>query len=82
MSKEIRMSNINKIIQCLPKLYELGNDGHITKRDVENAKEIKHYLKDYSKNEQYELIKIINWSNGNIVSDLEKHGWKVIREEK
>ena len=35
--------------------------------------------KDYSKEQQYELLNLIRWDNDNCVSELEKAGWKVIR---
>lgn len=81
MSKEIRMITLNRIKDCLLRIFEAEDD------DIPNLKIIRannraldHYLKDYSKEQQEELLKLIRWTNDDCCAELEKHGWKIIKE--
>lgn len=82
MSKEIRMVTLNRIKYCLLRIFE-AQDDDIPNRKIIGANEraIMHYLKGYSKHEKDELLRLIRWTNDDNASDLEKHGWKVIREK-
>lgn len=81
MNKEIRMITLNRIKDCLLRIFEAEDD------DIPNLKIIRannraldHYLKDYSKEQQEELLKLIRWTNDDCCAELEKHGWKIIKE--
>lgn len=84
MSKEISIKTINNVKECLLRIYDVeyiddyGNDYYIVSA---NERLINHYLKDYSEHEKDELLRLIHWTNDDNVSELEKHGWKVIREK-
>lgn len=83
MNKEIKMVTINKIKCCLLKIFEAEDDDIPNHKIIgANSRAIMHYLKDYSKEQQEELFKLIRWSNDNCCAELEKVGWKVIRGKK
>lgn len=82
MNKEIKMVTINKIKHCLLKIFEAEDDDIPNHKIIgANNRAIMHYLKDYSKEQQEELFKLIKWTNDNCCVELEKTGWKVIREK-
>lgn len=80
MNKEITIRIVNIIKMCLLKIYQAEDEDYPNRRVVAaNNRAIDHYLKDYSKEQQYELLNIIRWHNDNCVKELEKTGWKVIK---
>lgn len=80
MNKEIKMVTLNRIKLCLLRIFEAEDDDYPDNRIVRaNNKALDHYLKDYSKEQQEELLRLIRWSNDNCYVELEKAGWKVIR---
>lgn len=82
MNKEIRMITLNRIKDCLLRIFEAEDDDIVNNKIVAaNVRSIMRYLKDYSKEQQKELLKLIRWTNDDCCSELEKNGWKVIREE-
>lgn len=82
MNKEIRMITLNRVKMCLLRIFEAEDDDIPNHKIIgANNRALNHYLKDYSKEQQYELLNLIRWDNDNCVSNLEKYGWKVIREE-
>lgn len=82
MNKEIKMVTINKIKCCLLKIFEAEDDDIPNHKIIgANSRAIDHYLKDYSKEQQEELLKLIRWTNNNCSAELEKVGWKVIRKK-
>lgn len=82
MNKEIRMITLNRVKMCLLRIFEAKDDDIPDRKIIgANNRALDHYLKDYSKEQQYELLNLIRWDNDNCVSNLEKYGWKVIREE-
>ena len=82
MNKEIRMITLNRVKMCLLRIFEAEDDDIPDRKIIgANNRALNHYLKDYSKEQQYELLNLIRWDNDNCVSNLEKYGWKVIREE-
>ena len=82
MNKEISIRTINNIKECLYRIFEAEDDDYPNRRVVAaNQEAIRYYLKDYSKEQQYELLNLIRWDNDNCVSNLEKYGWKIIREK-
>lgn len=81
MNKEISIKTINNIKECLYRIFDAEDDDCVNRKKVSaNERAIDHYLKDYSKEQQYELLNLILWKNDNCVSELEKAGWKIIRE--
>lgn len=83
MNKEISMKNLNQVKLCLLKIFEAEDDDIPNHKIIgANNRAIMHYLKDYSKEQQEELFKLIRWSNDNCCAELEKAGWKVIRGKK
>lgn len=81
MKKEIRMITLNKIKCCLLRIFEAEDDDIPNYKIIgANNRAFDHYLKGYSREQQEELLKLIRWTNDNCCSELEKHGWKVIRE--
>ena len=82
MKKEIQMITLNRIKDCLLRIFEAEDDDIVNNKIVAaNVRSIMHYLKDYSKEQQEELLKLIRWTNDNCCSELEKNGWKVIKEK-
>lgn len=83
MNKEIEMVTLNRIKLCLLRIFEAQDDDYPDNRIYgANMRALNHYLKDYSKEQQEELFKLIRWSNDNCCAELEKAGWKVIRGKK
>lgn len=81
MNKEIKMVTLNRIKCCLLKIFEAEDDDIPNHKIIgANNRAIDHYLKDYSKEQQEELFKLIRWSNDNCCAELEKAGWKVLKE--
>lgn len=81
MNKEIRMITLNRIKDCLLRIFEAEDDDIPNLKIIgANNRALDHYLKGYSKKQQEELLKLIRWTNDNCCSELEKSGWKVIRE--
>lgn len=81
MSKEIRMVILNRIKRCKCRIYDTEDDDIPNLKIIAaNNRALDHYLKGYSKEQQEELLKLIRWTNDNCCSELEKSGWKVIRE--
>lgn len=82
MNKEISIKTINNIKECLYRIFDAEDEDYPNRRVVAaNNRAIDHYLKDYSKEQQYELLNLIRWHNDNCVKELEKAGWKIIREK-
>lgn len=82
MSKEIRMITLNRIKYCLLRIFEAEDDDIPNLKIIEaNNRALDHYLKSYSETEKDELLRLIRWTNDNCCTELEKAGWKVIREE-
>lgn len=80
MDKSIRMIIINKVKMCLLRIFEAEDDDIPDYRVIKaNNRALDRYLKDYTKEQQYELLNLIRWDNDNCVSELEKAGWKVVR---
>lgn len=78
--KTITIYKINKIKKCLLRIFETEDDDIPNKRIISsNERAIDNYLKDYTKEEKDELLKVINWTNDNCVNDLEKLGWVIKR---
>lgn len=81
MNKEIRMITLNRIKDCLLRIFEAEDDDIPNLKIIgANNRALDHYLKDYSEHEKEELLKLIRWTNDDCCSELEKHEWKVIRE--
>lgn len=82
MEKEISIHTINIIKMCLLRIFEAEDEDYPNRKIIgANNRALDHYLKDYSKEQQYELLNLIRWENDNCVKELEKAGWKIIREE-
>lgn len=82
MNKEIRMITLNRIKRCKLRIFAAEDEDWVNWKIVRaNERAIEHYMKDYSKEQQRELNELIRWENDNCVLNLEKYGWKVIREE-
>lgn len=80
MDKTIQMKILNRVKMCLLRIFEAEDDDIPDRKIIgANNKALDHYLKDYSKEQQYELLNLIRWDNDNCVSELEKAGWKVVR---
>lgn len=80
MEKTIRMITINRVKMCLLRIFEAEDDDIPDRKIIgANNRALDHYLKDYSKEQQYELLNLIRWDNDNCVKELEKAGWKVVR---
>lgn len=80
MNKEIRMITLNRIKRCKLRIFAAEDEDCVNHKKVSaNERAIDHYLKDYSKEQQYELLNLIRWNNDNCVKELEKIGWKIIR---
>ncbi len=80
MNKEIKMVTINKIKCCLLKIFEAEDDDIPNHKIIgANNRAIMHYLKDYSKEQQEELLRLIKWANDNCCTDLEKNGWTILK---
>ncbi len=83
MSKEIRMVILNRIKRCKCRIYDAEDDDIPNYKIIgANNRALDHYLKGYSEHEKDELLRHIRWFSDDCTSELEKHGWKVIREEK
>ena len=82
MSKEIRMVTLNRIKYCLLRIFEAEDDDIPNRKIIgANNRALDYYLKDYSETEKDELLRLIRWTNDDNASNLEKHGWRVIREK-
>ena len=82
MSKEIRMVTLNRIKCCLLRIFEAEDDDIPNLKIIDaNNRALDYYLKSYSETEKDELLRLIRWTNDDNASELEKHGWKVIREK-
>ena len=80
MNKEIRMITLNRIKDCLLRIFEAEDDDVVNNKIVAaNVRSIMHYLKGYSKEQQEELLKLIRWTNDDCCSDLEKNGWTILK---
>lgn len=80
MNKEIKMVTINRIKLCLLKIFEAEDDDIPNHKIIAaNNRAIDHYLKDYSKEQQEELLRLIRWSNDDCCSELEKNGWTILK---
>lgn len=78
--KTITIYKINKIKYCLLRIFEAEDDDIPNRRIISaNERAIDNYLKDYTKEEKDELLKVINWTNDNCVNGLEKLGWVIKR---
>lgn len=91
MNKEIKMITLNKIKECLYRIYE-AEDEDCPNRIVIAANNraidydlIDYYLKDYSEEQKQELLEILDveflfdW-HYDCVLELEKLGWKIKEE--
>lgn len=80
MKKEISIQIINKVQQCIHKIsiVEADTDYRVV---AANERAIKHYLRDYSYEQNLELLKIMFWYSGcdNVrgLKLLEEMGWKI-----
>lgn len=82
MSKEIRMVTLNRIKRCKCRIYDTEDDDIPNRKIIgANNRALDYYLKSYSETEKDELLRLIRWTNDDCTSELEKHGWKVIREK-
>ena len=83
LEKKIHMYYINKIKNCMLKIFEAEDEDFPNRKIVRaNENEIDKYLdkaKILDKNLRQELLENIRWTNDNCVSTLEKLGWEVIR---
>ena len=80
MSKEIRMITLNRIKDCLLRIFEAEDDDNVNNKIVAaNIRSIMHYLKGYSKEQQEELLRLIRWTNDNCCLELEKNGWTILK---
>ncbi len=80
MNKEIKMITLNKIKECLYRIFDAEDEDYPNRRVVAaNERAIEHYLKDYSEEQKRELLSIIQWHNDNCVKGLEKAGWEIIK---
>lgn len=80
MKKEIRMVTLNRIKDCLLRIFEAEDDDIPNLKIIgANNRALDHYLKDYSETEKDELLRLIRWTNDDNASELEKHDWRVIR---
>lgn len=62
------------------RLFDAEDDDIPNRRIVKaNERVIDNYLKDYSIEEQRELLSVINWTNDNCTKNLEELGWVVER---
>ncbi len=78
--KTISIYKINKIKDCLFRIFDAEDDDIPNRRIVKaNERVIDNYLKDYSIEEQRELLSVINWTNDNCTKNLEELGWVVER---
>lgn len=76
--KTITIYKINKIKNCLLRIFETEDDDIPNKRIISaNERAIDKYLKDYTKEEKEELLRVVNWTNDNCSDDLEKLGWVI-----
>lgn len=87
MEKEISIHTINRVQMCLYRIFDAKDEDCPNRRVIAaNERAIGHYLKDYSEEQQKELLKIIdvdfNWRDdgSNCISELEKLGWKIKEE--
>lgn len=80
MNKKIKMVTLNRIKLCLLRIYEAEDDDIPNHKIIgANNRAIDHYLKDYSKEQQEELLRLIRWSNDDCCSELEKNGWTILK---
>lgn len=83
MEKEISIQTINKIKMCLLRIYEAEENDYVDenyyRKITANNRAISHYIKDYSDEQQRELLNHICWYDDNCSKSLEKLGWKIIR---
>ena len=82
MNKQIHIYYINKIKDCLRKIYNAEDDGIPNRRIVvANENAIDKYLNKagiINKKLRQELLANITWSNDNCKEKLEKLGWKIL----
>jgi len=80
MNKTIQMKILNRVKMCLLRIFEAEDDDIPDRKIIgANNRALDHYLKDYSKEQQYELLNLIRWDNDNCVKELEEADWKVVR---
>mgnify|MGYP001363537414 CR=1 FL=1 len=80
MNKEISMKTLNQVKLCLLRIFEAEDDDIPNHKIIgANNRAIDHYLKDYSKEQQEELLKLIHWVNDNCSAELEKNGWTILK---
>ena len=79
--KEIEMITINKLKKYKLNIFEAEDDDVPNYRKVRrNEREIDKLLKDYSEEEQRELLDLVRWSNNTCAELLEENGWIVNRK--
>ena len=83
LEKKIHMYYINKIKNCMLKIFEAEDEDFPNRKIVRaNENAIDHYLdkaKIFDEQLRQELLENIIWTNDNCVETLEKLGWEVIR---
>lgn len=82
MNKQIHIYYINKIKNCLLKIFDAEDDDIPNRRIiVANENAIDKYLNKafiINKELRQELLKNISWSNDNCIEKLEKLGWEIL----
>lgn len=82
LEKKIHMYYINKIKNCMLKIFEAEDDDFPNRKIVKaNENAMDYYLDKagiFDKDLRQELLKNINWTNDNCKETLTKLGWEVI----
>ncbi len=82
MNKEIKMITLNKIKACLYRIYEAEDEDCPNRRVIEaNNRALNHYLKGYSIDQVNDIAICVEFFRDNCAVELEKIGWKIIREK-
>lgn len=83
MNKQIHIYYINRIKDCLLRIFEFEDDDCVDYRGVRaNERAIEHWLdkaKIYDTDLRHELYEHIDWTCDACVESLEKLGWTIIR---
>ena len=77
--KVIHLKTIIKIKLCQFRIFVAQDDEYFNDSVISaNERAISRYIKDYTEEEQHELISTIDLVNDNCVGSLEKLGWKIV----